>query len=709
MEKINSEDLQSILILFDRFLSHNSDQELIYQDLQQIIESTPLFYFYFIHILRSSFENPDKSRLYFILSIACLRRYIKIIDEKHMISFVDSVIPIINEIILNQSNELRSYALILLEKLVIYSGLNLIEPFDQIIEALLQNEGMAPIVLDSLRELSEDMFLIKNKHLANPNPFAEFNPFMYMIQQSHLISLASILANRPNSKEISIFLSIVLNIITSEVYPEEYLAMVYATAWHFILTFYSQFQDDALIESMSIATHLLLKTGEDNFGDFMHCCILQLGDKCAEPLNILNHGGEIPLHYNLICGLFHLLGFDDDNEETTIGEIAQEILDAMIELYQNEVEQILLSLLSNSQNPFQIFRALYLLDNVEFEHNQTQLFSQLAIEGLENQEPYRGDAALYLSQTAINNNLHLVYFEKILQYSMDHNFEVRQKIFNAILDICMDNLEFDIQPAWLDFLFTAFQFLVEMNDNQTAQLVAQIISLLFKPEVQLQNETVQNFFKFILDVYFSDEKEAFFSITIIILDVLFHHIEFPYSEFIDQMIKKIEMKFNDFDQIMHLDSYCSFLQLLSEIYPQVIPILISSLSTLTTQYENKFLTIPSSFWQLLVSYFKNNQITEENKELFIRSFQLALGQYHFNSSSTDLNLLATFFSGSLSVIDDETYNHLFTITLSILNQNLERLNEFMNVGSLFKLLIEKQETIPKDQYQFIESQLQKPT
>lgn len=681
MEEISLDPqiLQRILRCFDESQNANANQYNIYMELESIIQSEPFFFCYFIQILIISLQEETNNLRYSQLSIISLRRFFKSIDNLQIAFFLNNIIPVLMSIISNNIYPLISHTALLMSNIVEIYGEEAITNFDNILYNLLLDTNTVSAGIDAMLDISEKT--------SN-----------YQLKLEHLQELNRIFSEIPDSDLTATFLTIILNLLQNQMLKELYIEFISTEILKFINDNYSNFQNSSLLYSMCIVITFFEETGDSELGDFIVFCIQNLRDLTFEGLECFSD--DIPFHPGLVASLFELLDQIDEEEEESenvvfidefnCSDIAESTLQKMSEKHRDQVVNIIIELISESQNPTQILKALC---SISSELKEPENFIQFAIDHLNDES--RGEASLFLSQIVDQDNVDQIISE-LIPISLDEDNRVRKKVLFSLDNIFKSELELQIEMSWIPPLLDAFIIVVSEEDSFFAISLSHEIYLILNQLENLNDELFQSFFSFVYELFFSDDKDSIFYIAAAtLLEILLKKLDIQYSKEIEAIIGQMMNLLQNFEVTFHCrDSFCSLMLTMCEIYPEnITPLLYDPLFLIAgISIQSDFTLQPlENFWKLNVKVFTLIPELLQGSDLFLACIELAKNQFNFDSFSLNFEYISEFLSLAFKSLDDETIDNFMNATFEIIESNEESLLEIKNVVALLKEILEYKE------------------
>ena len=674
VKSLNAQILQQIIECFYESQKTCSDQRIIYNKLQYIVENVPEFFCYFIHILISNLQSDSNNMLYSQLSLFCIRSYFKNIRPEDTEHFLSTLIPALLNIISNGIDPLISYSAILMASLIEYYGEQAIPNFDNVLSMLISNENTIAAGIDAMVELSENKNLaLEEFGLLIPN-----NKNKYIVKIEHLQQLIAIFQNIPNSDLTGSFLLIILNLMKSTT-SNLYSNFISSEILNFININYLRFQGLSLLYSMRIIIPYFEKTGDLSLGNFISYCIQNLNDLAGEGLDSFSN--EIPFHQGLIVSLFDYLQIEDEN----CSESAQEVLLNMSIQYE-AVAEIISQLISKSSNPSQILKSLCsICDQLP----NADDFFQYAMEHLHDES--RGHAAVFLSQISTSENSYQIVSE-LIPLVLDQDKNVQEKVLDSLDTIFQSDFQFKVEMSWIPPLLQAFMISVNENDFNSSTYLSRIIYNLLDCIENLNDELFQNLFKFVYELFFSDEKNQFLLPAALLIEILLKKLKIGYSAGIDSIINRMTDTLQTNEVFFQCrEQYFSLMICMIELYQnQVTSLLAKPLLLATLKFNEESLITPSEFfWEAVIHVFKLTPELQNEPDFSRATLLLALKCFSINNLRS-VDLISIFIGFYVKSFNEETVDNLFMATANVL-QNCDNINNLRNAVALLKLILEYKE------------------
>ncbi|OHT04442.1 hypothetical protein TRFO_06345 [Tritrichomonas foetus] len=672
-DTLDPEVLQRIMSCFLKSQQESSNQQEIFNELQNIVNQVPQFYLYFIHIL----ITPEIGSLHQLLSIISLRRYMPFINRDLLPSFFQIIIPHLLNILISPISPLTSHTAILLT--TIYSICDQFAPdFDKILFSLLSKEETLHIGLDCIMELIQRNIPVRIEHFQN---------------------LLHLFYKHPESNYVSQFLSIFSNILQGQM-AEFYINYIASEILQFIQKFYEKFQPISLSEAMSIVALFYIKNGNECLGDFLIYCIQNLDDLSIDGLYILSRPKKIPFYQPLVVQLFDCLEFSDESfDEVSVSSHAQSILISLFEEQSEVISTIIFPLIQQCNNPGQILRALYIIiDEIEDKIDLNQFF-QLAME--HSKDECRGDSILFLCKIAEPDNIPFI-IDEFLPLLLDSSSSVRDKVLFSFKELFQEDFESKIE--WSGTFYQAFIISVRSNDHVLSLRLAQIIYSFLLPFEKLEGPLFESFFRDIYSLFFSDDKVEFLHASVYLLDILLQKLGIEFSNEIVQIIPRISFALNNDQFKLYSEPISSLLKTMIDLYPQHIQLFCESIKNMAFVFSTSHSN--TVFWELIM---KTAQICPEFFQSDICEFLITITMNEYNSEEffdVKLNIMAEFYGILLDSLDPNLIDQLLNATIEIIQSKkgsfntVESVFNFMNKIFAYK---QRNGTLKEEHVQFYNS------
>ncbi|EAX93784.1 hypothetical protein TVAG_339070 [Trichomonas vaginalis G3] len=653
MESLLDADLiQHLKGMFEAALNPNVQGE-IYSNLQSMIESEPNISFDILAILS---DETISEQIRFV-AVATLRNYHKCIHEdilpvflQHCFSYLESVIDNPESVFVLQ---LQALYITLFDS---YSELFYDNPNSAILD-LLSKDNTASIGLQCIRDqIQKDNF-----------PNEDFLQFLLkFIEESYAPT---------NLCEQS--LEIITQILLKK--PETYLEFGAQHIMPAIDQFAAKYKVKALSQSFAIIGILFYHTGESDLGELIANLIrTQSQNVLINLMETFYNFDNLPFDENIVTALFYRLAEEDDNsgeeEEYNLSLMYQYVLHNLSCKYCDEVNEIIIPLLTSEANDAQVIRTLSIID---IETDDPYAFIPLFVQHLNDE--LRGDSVLCLLNICqYDPSLSASVIDVIMPLMLDDDSDVRDKVYFTMKGILpCDNAK----PDWLVPLFNAVKSLPE-----TATVI-QIFAQYLDCNISFRDADIAELIEYFVEPFLDDNCDHILQRTIaIILSQLLQKLESEFTQDPAPIIERATQLLT-VDFIMCNDLYESLCGLVDNLYTKV------GSSMNEQSYFHEFVDamthVMPSRWNSLTkeeSFSFMANLAKNAPELTSPIISRWLVVTAFCLERTAINSIATISNFWIQHIRQFDSQHTMALTSGVCNTYAKRFAEVESIEPLFELL-----------------------